>query len=143
VTSSSNEESDTSSEEEVKNKRSRKRDKRSYNTTFFNYDNLPSCSAFNSVPVGKATHFDGMNYTKWKYTIKMYLISLNLSVWKFVCTSVNFPKEDEETGFEQLQQIHQNAQATSILLSSLENDEFDRVNDLEKAKYIWDTAMGP
>jgi hypothetical protein len=46
-------------------------------------------------------------------------------------------------GFEQLQQIHQNAQATSILLSSLEKDEFDRVNDLEKAKYIWDTAMGP
>jgi hypothetical protein len=74
VTSSSNEESDTSSEEEAKNKRSRKRDKRSYNTTFFNYDNLPSCSAFNSVPVGKA------NYTKWKYTMKMYLISLNMSV---------------------------------------------------------------
>jgi hypothetical protein len=44
--SSSNEESDVSSEEEAKNKRGRKRDKRSYDTSSFNYDNLPSCSIF-------------------------------------------------------------------------------------------------
>jgi hypothetical protein len=28
-----------------------------------------------------------------------------------------------------------------MLLSSLEKDEFGRVNDLEKAKYIWDTLQ--
>jgi hypothetical protein len=49
--------------------------------------------------------------------------------------------EDEKLGYEQLQQIHRNAQATSILLSSLEKDEFDRVNGLEKAKDIWDTLQ--
>jgi hypothetical protein len=71
--------------------------------------------------------------------MKMHLISLNLSIWTIVRTCVDFPNEDEELDFEQLQQIHRNAQATSVLLSSLEKDEFDRVNGLEKVKDIWDT----
>jgi hypothetical protein len=58
-----------------------------------------------------------------------------------VCTWVEFQDEDEEPNFEQLQQIHRNAQASSMLLSSLEKDEFDRVNGLEKAKDIWDTLQ--
>jgi hypothetical protein len=53
----------------------------------------------------------------------------------------DFPEEDEESRFEQLQQILRNAQVTSVLLSSLEKDEFDRVNDLEKANDIWDTLQ--
>jgi hypothetical protein len=55
--------------------------------------------------------------------------------------SVEFLDEDEEHDFEQLQQIHRNAQATSVLLSSLEKDEFDRINGLEKAKDIWNTLQ--
>jgi hypothetical protein len=58
-----------------------------------------------------------------------------------VCTCVDFPEEDEEPRFEQLQEIHRDAQATSVLLSSLEKDEFDRVNDVEMAKNIWDTIQ--
>jgi hypothetical protein len=68
--------------------------------------------------------------------MKVHLISLNLSVSTIVRTGVDFPGEDEELGFEQLQQIHRNTQASSVLLSSLEKDEFDRVNGLEKAKDI-------
>jgi hypothetical protein len=71
--------SDASSKEEVKGKRGRKGDKRSYNTTSINYDNLPPSSAFTSVPVGKALRFNGIDYTKWRYLRKMHLISLNLS----------------------------------------------------------------
>jgi hypothetical protein len=138
---SSNEESDASSEEEVKLKRGRKGDRRSYNTTSFNYDNLPPSSTFTSVPIDKAPHFNGMDYTKWKYSMKMHLISLHLRVWTIVSTGVDFPDEDEEPRFEQLQQIHRNAQVTSVLISSLEKDEFDRVNGLEKAMYIWDTLQ--
>jgi hypothetical protein len=52
--SSSNEETGVSSEKEVKGKRGKKGDKRSYNTTSFNYNNLPPSSAFTSVPTGKA-----------------------------------------------------------------------------------------
>jgi hypothetical protein len=74
--SSSNDESDASFAEEVNGKRRRKRDKRSYNNTFFNYDNLPSSSTFTSIPIGKARHFDGTDYTKWKYAMNMHLISM-------------------------------------------------------------------
>jgi hypothetical protein len=49
--SSSNEETDASSKEEAKGKRGRKEDKKSYNTTFFNYDNLSSSSVFTSIPM--------------------------------------------------------------------------------------------
>jgi hypothetical protein len=134
--SSSNEEIDASSKEEAKSKRGRKGDKKSYNTTSFNFNNLPLSSAFTSVPIGKTTHFDGTNNTKWRYSMKMHLISLNPSVWTIVHTGVEFQDEDEEPDFEQLQQIHRNAQASSVLLSLLEKDEFDRVNGLEKAKDI-------
>jgi hypothetical protein len=136
--SSSNEETDDSSEEEVKGKgkRGRKGDKRSYISTSFNYDNLPPSNAFTSVPIGKAPYFDGMDYNKWRYSMRVHLISLNLSVWIIVCTCVEFPDEDVEPSYEKLQQIHRNTQASSVLLSSLEKDEFDRVNGLETAKEI-------
>jgi hypothetical protein len=137
--SSSNEESDDSSEEEVKGKRGKKGDKRSYNTTSFNYDNLPPSNAFTSVPIGKAPRFNGMDYTKWRYSMKVHIISLNLNVWTIVRSGVEFLDEDEETSHGQLQQIHRNAQASSVLLSSFEKDEFHRVNGLEKVKDIWDT----
>jgi hypothetical protein len=71
--------------------------------------------------------------------MRMHLISLSSSVWNIVHVGVNFLDKDEEPDFEQLQQIHRNAQACSVLLSSFEKYEFDRINDLEKAKYIWDT----
>jgi hypothetical protein len=67
---SSNEETDASSDEEVRGKKRRKGDKRYYNTIFFNYDNLPPSIAFTSVPVGKAPRLDGD--TKWRYSIKMH-----------------------------------------------------------------------
>jgi hypothetical protein len=56
-----------------------------------------------------------------------------------VRTRVEFLDEDEGPDFEHLQQIHRNAQASLVLLSSLEKDEFDWVNGLENAKDTWDT----
>jgi hypothetical protein len=50
--SSSNEEIDASSEEEIKDKKEKKEDKRSYNTASYNYDNLPHSNTFTSVPIG-------------------------------------------------------------------------------------------
>jgi hypothetical protein len=58
-----------------------------------------------------------------------------------VRTGVEFPNEDEEPSYKQLQQIHRNAQATKALLSSLKKDEFDRFNGLEKVKDIWYTLQ--
>jgi hypothetical protein len=71
----------------------------------------------------------------------VHLILLNPSVWTIVRTCVEFPDEDEEPSYEQFQQIHCNAQASLILLSSMEKYEFHRVNGLETAKEIWDTLQ--
>jgi hypothetical protein len=37
------------------------------------------------------------------------------------------------------EQIHKNAQATTVLLASLYRDEYNKVNGLDNAKQIWDT----
>jgi hypothetical protein len=37
------------------------------------------------------------------------------------------------------EQIHKNAQATTVLLASLCRDEYNKVSDLDNAKQIWDT----
>jgi hypothetical protein len=60
--SSSSEKEDSSYEKEdsKKGKRVRNnRDKPSYNSMSFNYDNMPSTTAYTSIPVGKAPQFDG------------------------------------------------------------------------------------
>jgi hypothetical protein len=40
---------------------------------------------------------------------------------------------------DQLQKIHRNAQAISILTSSIDKEEFNRVNDLDVDKDVWTT----
>jgi hypothetical protein len=74
---------DSSYEEEVSNKAKRdkkKRDKSSYNAMSFNYNHMPSSTAYISVPVGKAPYFDGTNYNQWKYCMKSYLYSISADV---------------------------------------------------------------
>jgi hypothetical protein len=144
--SSSNEEGDDSSssdDESSKAKRGKGKKKHgskpSYNTTSFNYDSLPSNLAFTSVHSRKAPRFNGMNYSTWHHRMKAHLMSLNPSIWKIVCTGVDFLKEGETPDYNQLQQIHYNGEASNVLLSSLDKDEYDHVDGLEKASEIWET----
>jgi hypothetical protein len=65
--SSSSEDEDSSLEEDVskKGKKGRNnRDKPSYNSMSFNYDNMPSITAYTSIPVGKDPYFDGTCYNQ-------------------------------------------------------------------------------
>jgi hypothetical protein len=142
--SSSSEErdEDESSEEEMKSVKASsksKGDKRSYNATSFDYNCLPPNHSFTTVHTGKPPIFDGVNYAKWSHAMKMHLISLNPNAWKVIGTDIEFPKPKETPGYDQLQQIHYNAQAMNVLLSTFEKDEYDRVDELEKAKEMWDT----
>jgi hypothetical protein len=93
------------------------------------------------VHIGKLPHFDGMNYAKWHHVMKVHLMSLNPTVWKVVCTGVTFLEDGKTPDKKQLQQIHYNAQATNVLLSSLENDEYGQVDGLEKANEMWETLQ--
>jgi hypothetical protein len=63
--SSSSEDEDSSLEEDVSKKGKKGRnncDKPSYNSMSFNYDNMPSSTAYTSIPIGKAPYFDGTCY---------------------------------------------------------------------------------
>jgi hypothetical protein len=65
--SSSSEDEDSSLEEDVAKKWKKgrnNRDKPSYNLMSFNYDNMPSTTAYTSIPVGKVPNFDETCYNQ-------------------------------------------------------------------------------
>jgi hypothetical protein len=139
---SASEDDDSSYEEDVSNKakKDKKRhDKSSYNAMSFNYNRMPSSMAYTPVSIGKAPYFDGTNYNQWKHCTKSYLYSISTMIWQVVCDGVDFPEDDKEPTPEQLQKIHHNAQAITILNSSVDKEEFDRVDGLEEAKDMWTT----
>jgi hypothetical protein len=103
---------------------------------FFNYDNMHSTTAYTSIPIGKAPYFDRTYYNQWKHCMKNYLYSISLKVWQVVCCGVDFLDDDEQPTPDQLQKIHCNAQAISILTSSIDKEEFNRVDDLNVAKDV-------
>jgi hypothetical protein len=140
--SSSSEDGNSSFEEEVSNKGRKgrnKHDKPSYNSMSFNYNNMPNSIAYTFIPIGKAPHFDGLNYNQWKHCMKNYLYSLHPEVCQVVCDGINFPDEDEQPTADQLQKIHCNAQAISVLTSYVDKEEFSHVDGLDLAKDVWNT----
>jgi hypothetical protein len=54
---------------------------------------------------------------------------------------VNILEEDEEITQEQEFDIQRNMQATPILLGSLRQEEFDKVDGMDSAELIWDTLQ--
>jgi hypothetical protein len=105
----------------------------------FNYDNMPSTTAYTSIPVGKAPYINGTFYNQLKHYIKNYLYSISPEVWQLVCDGVDFLDDDKQPTPDQLQKIHRNAQAISILTSSIGNEEFNCIDGLDVAKDVWTT----
>jgi hypothetical protein len=100
--SSSSEEEDSSYEGEDSKKVRNNRDKSSYNSMPFNYDNMPSTTAYTSIPIGKASYFDGTCYNQWKHCMKNYLYSISPEVWQVACDVVDFLDDDEQPTPDQL-----------------------------------------
>src|SRR5438105_8806577 len=73
--------------------------------------------------------------------MKMHLIALHPSLWKVMNVGVQMPKSEEEMTPVMMVDLHHNAQATSVILSSLSQEEFNKVNGLEVAKDIWNTLQ--
>jgi hypothetical protein len=71
--------------------------------------------------------------------MKNYLYSLSPEVWQVVCDVVDFLDDDEQPTSDQLQKIHRNAQAISILTSSIDKEEFNHVDGLDVTKDAWTT----
>jgi hypothetical protein len=68
-------------------------------------------------------------------------VLMSSSVWQVVCGGVDFLDNEEQPTTDHLQKIHRNAQAISILTSSIDKKEFNHVDSLDVAKNIWTTLQ--
>jgi hypothetical protein len=89
------------------------------------------------IPLGKPPHFDGEDYSFWSHKMRSHLFSLHPSIWEIVEHGMQFDSTDNPVFINE--QIHKNAQATTVLLASLCRDEYNKVSGLDNAKQIWDT----
>jgi hypothetical protein len=108
-----------------------------------NYSFDYSCIPYNtnahllSIPLGKPPHFDGEDYLFWSHKMRSHLFFLHPSIWEIVESGMHFDSTDNPVIINE--QIHKNAQATTVLLASLCRDEYNKVSGLDNAKQIWDT----
>ena len=114
-----------------------------YASVSFNYSSIPMTNhdrwSFINVPAGKLPHFNGTNFAKWKHLMRAYLIGLHPGIWEILCNGFEPPVDPENPTLEEMRIIHLNGQATSVLLSALDGDEYNRVIGVDVAKQIWDT----
>jgi hypothetical protein len=127
-------ESSSSSKDDLNEK------KKTVNSNFsFDYSRIlfNSNAHLLSIPLGKPPHFDGEDYAFWSHKMRSHLFSLHLSIWEIVENGMLFDSTDNPVFINE--QIHKNAQTTTVLLASLCRDEYHKVSGLDNAKQIWDT----
>jgi hypothetical protein len=102
----------------------------------FDYSRIPfnSNAHLLSIPLGKPPHFDGEDYSFWSHKMRSHLFSLHPSIWEIVENGMQFDSTDNPVFINE--QIHKNAQATTVLLASLCRDEYNKVSGLDNAKQI-------
>jgi hypothetical protein len=88
--------------------------------------------------LGKPLFFDGTDYPKWSFDIKMHLYRLHPSIWEVVVVGVTSLRNAVPTA-EQAQDYFHNAQAVRFITSSLCAQEFNKIRNVEIAKKMWDT----
>jgi hypothetical protein len=105
----------------------------------FDYSRIPynSNAHLLSIPLEKPPHFDGEDYSFWSHKMRSHLFSLRPSIWEIVENGMHFDSKDNPVIISE--QIHKNAQDTTVLLASLCRDEYNKVSGLDNAKQIWDT----
>jgi hypothetical protein len=115
--------------------------KKTVNSNFyFDYFRIPHNSNAHllSIPLSKPPHFDGEDYRFWSHKMCSHLFSLHPSIWEIVQNGMHFDSSDNPMFINE--QIHKNAQATTVLLASLCREEYHKVSGLDNAKQIWDTV---
>jgi hypothetical protein len=102
----------------------------------FDYSLIPynSNAHLLSIPLGKPPHFDGKDYSFWSHKMRSHLFSLHPSIWEIVENGMHFDSTDNPVFINE--QIHKNAQATTVLLASLCRDEYNKVSGLDNDKQI-------
>ncbi|XP_066333653.1 uncharacterized protein [Miscanthus floridulus] len=71
--------------------------------------------------------------------MKAYLVGLHPGIWEIVHDVVEPPVDPKNPTPTEVYNIQLNGQATRVLLSALDGDEYNRVMGVEVVKKIWDT----
>jgi hypothetical protein len=105
----------------------------------FDYSRIPynSNAHLLSIPLGKPPHFYRKDHSFWSHKMHSHLFSFHPSICEVVENRMHFGTNDNAIFINE--QIHKNAQATTVLLASLCMDEYNKVSGLDNAKQIWDT----
>jgi hypothetical protein len=119
---------------------SKRHEHKKYSKMPLRYSCISKRAPLLSVPLGKPPYFDGEDYCMWSDKMRHHLTSLHASIWDIV----EFGEQvltvgDEGYDSDEVAQIrHFNSQATTILLASLCQEEYNKVQGLKSAKDIWD-----
>jgi hypothetical protein len=105
----------------------------------FDYSRIPynTNAHLLSIPLDKAPHFDGEDYSFWSHKMRSHLFSLHPTIWEIVENGMHFDSSDNLVLINE--QIHKNDQATTVLLAYLCRDEYNKVSGLDNIKKMWDT----
>jgi hypothetical protein len=76
---------------------------------------------------------------KRKRSIRITLLTILAFLTIQMHIYYQFPLDNTNNPMFINEQIHKNAQATTVLLASLCRDEYNKVSGLDNAKQIWDT----
>jgi hypothetical protein len=119
---------------------SKRQERKKYSKIPLRYPRIPKHTPLLSVPLGKPPTFDGEDYSRWSDMMKYHLTSLHKTIWDVVEFGVQVPfVGDEDYDEDEVAQIeHFNSPATTILLTSLSREEYNKVQGLKSAKEICD-----
>jgi hypothetical protein len=119
---------------------SKRHERKKFSKIPLRYPRIPKNTPLLSVPLGKPPAFNGEDYSRWSEMMKFHLTSLHTSIWDIVEFGVQVPSVgDEDYDADEVAQIqHLKSQATTILLTSLSREEYNKVHGLKSAKEIWD-----
>jgi hypothetical protein len=119
---------------------SKRHKRKKYSKIPLRYPRISKRTPLLSVPLGKPPYFDGEDYSMWSNKMRHHLTSLHKSIWDIVEYGAQVPKVgDKDYDSDEAGQIqHFNSQATTILLTSLCREEYNKVQGLKTAKEIWD-----
>jgi hypothetical protein len=119
---------------------SKRHERKKYSKILLRYSHIPTHTPLLLVPLGKPPAFNGEDYSRWSDMTKLHLTSLHTSIWDIVEFGVQVPSVgDKYYDADEVAQIqHINSLATSILLTSLSPEKYNKVQGLKSAKEIWD-----
>jgi hypothetical protein len=117
---------------------SKRHERKKFSKIPLRYPRISKRAPLLSVPLGKPPVFDGGDYCMWSDKMRHHLTSHHASIWDIVEFGAQVPSMgDEGYDSDEVAQIrHFNSQASNILLASLCQEEYNKVQGLKSAKEI-------